>query len=106
MKPKLKVEPGYSLREIAAAYEVSYTHLQMENAKGNLKTARKGRRLVSTQTEIDAWWNARHERQADARAGRVARRDQQGKEPRRVKAKTDYKPDVDEDIRRELGLPV
>ena len=103
-KPELKVEPTWSLAQIATAYEVSYSHLQMESARGNLKTARKGRKLVSTQAEITAWWNARHEREADARAGRVARRDQQGKQPRPIKVKTDYRPDVDDDIAAELGL--
>lgn len=103
-KPALKVEPTYDLAEIAQAYKVSYSYIWNEVNANRLKAAQKGLKLVSTQAEINDWWNARHERQADRRAGRVARRDQRGKAPTKAKAKTNYRPDVDDDIARALGL--
>lgn len=102
-KRKIRLEPTYTYEEVATSIGVSISLIQKESANGRLRATRLGRRMVITQRDLDDWWQQRHDRQADARATRVTRKDQRPVSP--AKSKKAYRPQASDYILEGLGLP-
>ena len=105
-KPPLKVPATYTYTEVAAALNVPVSYVKSEVGAGRLLSFPKGRFMVVTQAELDAWFDRQRERAEDKRAGKVAQHDQKPKRGRAPKAKKGrYAVTADADILEALGLP-
>ena len=105
-KPTIQLEPTFTYEEIAEATGFSVTFVRREAGAGFLKHRLRGRRMVCTQKQIDAWLKVLEERQEDKRACRVTSRDQRaiGTPKRRGGKPQSYKPTADADILMSLGV--
>lgn len=104
--PSIRLEPTWTYQEIADATGFSLSLIRKEAAAGHLKHRPRGRLMVATQADIDAWLAGYYERLETRRAARVTRRDQQGKPvPKKRARENTYSVQADADIKAALGLP-